>query len=152
MVANPEDEPKAIFISAVSTAPLSASNEFALQGREKDFQLGIDALSRLTEGKIHLSIAGIAGSFLAEVKGAEIHKVSGKHPAGNVGVQISKIDPINSGERVWVVHPQDVAAIGALFSTGNYDPSRVVEQIHVKVSRQGFIGTFNALVTIFIRR
>ena len=126
VIANPSDSPKAIFISAVSTAPLAASHEFALQGREKDFQAGIDALAKLTEGKVHLSVQGIAGSFLNEVKGAVIHKVTGKHPAGNVGVQISKVDPINAGEKVWTVHPQDVASIGSLFLNGKYDPTRVI--------------------------
>ena len=126
VIANPSDSPKAIFISAVSTAPLAASHEFALQGREKDFQAGIDALAKLTEGKVHLSVQGIAGSFLNEVKGAVVHKVTGKHPAGNVGVQISKVDPINSGEKVWTVHPQDVASIGSLFLHGKFDPTRVV--------------------------
>ena len=95
VIANPSDTPKAIFISAVATAPLAASHEFALQGREKEFQAGIDALTKLTEGKVHLSVQGIAGSFLNEIKGVVLHKVSGKHPAGNVGVQISKIDPLH---------------------------------------------------------
>ena len=126
VIANPSDTPKAIFISAVATAPLAASHEFALQGREKEFQAGIDALSKLTEGKVHLSVQGIAGSFLNDVKGVEIHRVTGKHPAGNVGIQISKIDPLNAGERIWTVEPQDVAAIGSLFLTGHYDPSRIV--------------------------
>jgi Na+-transporting NADH:ubiquinone oxidoreductase subunit A len=126
IIANPADTPKGIFISAVSTAPLAASYELALQGREKEFQAGIDALAKLTEGKVHLSVQGIAGSFLNEIKGVVLHKVSGKHPAGNVGVQISKIDPINSGEKVWTVDAQDVAAIGSLFLNGKYDPSRVI--------------------------
>ncbi len=126
IIANPADEPKAIFISAVSTAPLAASHEFALHGREKEFQAGIDALSKLTSGKVHLSVQGIAGSFLNDIKGVALHKVSGKHPAGNVGVQIAKVDPINAGEKVWCVHPQDVASIGSFFLTGKYDPSRVI--------------------------
>ena len=126
IIANPAVEPKAIFISAVSTAPLAASHEFALHGREKEFQAGIDALSKLTAGKVHLSVQGIAGSFLNDIKGVVLHKVSGKHPAGNVGVQIAKVDPINAGEKVWCVHPQDVASIGNFFLTGKYDPSRVI--------------------------
>lgn len=126
VIADPADSPKAIFISAVATAPLAASHEFVLQGREKEFQAGIDALSKLTEGKVHLSVQGIGGSFLNETKGVVLHKVTGKHPAGNVGVQISKIDPLNSGERVWTVQPQHVAAIGSLFLKGHYDPTRIV--------------------------
>jgi len=126
VIANPDDTPKSIFISTYATAPLSASHAFALSGREKDFQAGIDALSKLTESKIHLSVDGNASSFFNDVTGVTIHKVTGKHPAGNVGIQISKVDPVNAGDRVWVVNPQDVAAIGALFLTGKIDTSRIV--------------------------
>ncbi len=126
VVANPDETPKAIFISAYATAPLAASHEFILKGKEEEFQAGIDALTKLTEGKVHLSFNGESSSFFNNIKGVSIHLISGKHPAGNVGVQISKIDPINSGDRVWVVNPQDVAAIGSLFLTGKYNPIRVV--------------------------
>jgi len=125
VVANPDDSPKDIYISAYATAPLAASHSLALEGREKEFQTGIDALSKLTEGKIHLSV-GASDSFFDGINGVVLHKVSGNHPAGNVGVQIAKIDPINSGDRIWVVNPQDVAAIGSLFLTGKYNSTRVI--------------------------
>lgn len=126
VIANPDDSPKSIFISAYATAPLSASLQFTLSGKENEFQTGIDALKKLTKGDVHLSVDGKESTFYNDTKGVTIHKVTGKHPAGNVGVQISKIDPVNSGDRVWVVNPQDVAAIGSLILTGNYDPIRVV--------------------------
>lgn len=125
VIANPSDSPKSIFISAYATAPLAASHAVTLKGREKEFQAGIDALSKLTEGKVHLS-TGNSDTFLNEITGVVSHKISGKHPAGNVGVQIAKVDPVNSGDRVWVVNPQDVASIGSLFLTGKYDPTRVI--------------------------
>ena len=123
-LANPIDTPKAIFVSGFDTAPLAADTTFALQGKEDAFQAGIDALTKLTEGKVHLAVQG--NSFLNSIKGASIHNVTGKHPAGNVGVQISKIDPINAGERVWTVKAQDVAIIGNLFLTGQFDVTRVI--------------------------
>ncbi|MCQ0112881.1 Na+-transporting NADH:ubiquinone oxidoreductase subunit A [Zhouia amylolytica] len=126
VIANPEDSPKAIFISAYASAPLAADIEFILKDRKEDFQAGIDALSKLTTGKTHLSVDKNANSFLNEVSGVEIHKVSGPHPAGNVGVQIHHIDPINAGERVWVVNPEDVAIIGSLFRTGKFEATRVL--------------------------
>ena len=126
VMANPSDEPKAIFVSGFSTAPLSADAAFALQGKEDAFQAGIDALGKLTSGKVHLSVKGGNATFLNNVKGVELHQVTGKHPAGNVGVQIHHIDPVNQGEHVWVVNPQDVAIIGKLFLTGNFDASRVI--------------------------
>jgi len=123
-LANPIDTPKAIFVSGFDTAPLAADTAFSLQGKENAFQAGIDALTKLTEGKVHLAVQG--NSFLNSIKGASIHNVTGKHPAGNVGVQISKIDPINAGERVWTVKAQDVAIIGNLFLTGQFDVTRVI--------------------------
>ncbi len=123
-LANPTDTPKAIFVSGFDTAPLAADTAVTLQGKEVAFQAGIDALTKLTEGKVHLSVQG--KSFLNNIKGVSIHNVTGKHPAGNVGVQISKIDPINSGDRVWTVNAQDVAIIGNFFLTGNFDTTRIV--------------------------
>ena len=126
IIADPEDAPKAIFISGMATAPLAADVEFALGKRKEDFQLGLNAISKLTSGKTHLSIDKRSASFFNEVKGVQIHKVSGPHPAGNVGVQIHHIDPVNAGERVWVINPEDVAIIGSLFRTGKFDATRVV--------------------------
>ncbi len=126
IIANPDDSPKAIFISASATAPLAANPVFILNGREKEFQAGIEVLGKLTEGKVHLSFNPADASFFNDIQGVILHKVSGKHPAGNVGVQISKIDPVNSGEKVWVVQPQDVATIGKLFLTGKYDASKII--------------------------
>ncbi len=126
VIANPEDTPKAIFVSAYATAPLSADVAFTLEGREADFQAGITALSRLTDGAVHLSVGKKQQSFLHDVQDALIHKVAGPHPAGNVGVQIHHIDPINAGERVWTVGPQDVAIIGKLLNEGVFDASRVL--------------------------
>ena len=134
IIANPSESPKAIFVSAYATAPLAASHSYALSGKEKEFQVGIDALSRLTEGKLHLSVDGSSSSFLNDMNNATIHRINGNHPAGNVGVQISKIDPINSGDRVWVVNPQDVAAIGNLFLTGKIDPERIIALAGSQVS------------------
>jgi Na+-transporting NADH:ubiquinone oxidoreductase subunit A len=126
VVANSNDTPKTIFISGFSSAPLSADVEVVLKDKIASFQAGVDALSKLTSGKIHLSLSGKGNSVLNEVSGVDKHMVTGPHPAGNVGVQISKIDPINAGDRVWVIAPQDVAIIGDLFLTGRFDASRVI--------------------------
>ncbi|MFP2996346.1 Na(+)-translocating NADH-quinone reductase subunit A [Spongiivirga sp. MCCC 1A20706] len=126
VIANPVDAPKAIFISAYATAPLAADIEFALNNEEEAFQTGVNAISKLTEGKTHLSIDKTGNSFLNNINNVEVHRVSGPHPAGNVGVQIHHIDPINAGERVWVINPADVVIIGKLFLTGTFDPSRII--------------------------
>ncbi len=124
IVANPDKSPKAIFVSGFDSAPNASNIPFSLQGKEEFFQAGIDALTKLTSGKVHLSVN--EKSFLNEVKGVALHNVSGPHPAGNVGTQINKIDPVNKGEVVWTVNALDVAIIGELFLTGKYNPTRTV--------------------------
>ncbi len=119
IVADPNDNPKAIFISGFDTAPLAPNFEYILVGREEDFQYGIDALSKLTSGKIHIGInAESASNIYKKTKGVELHEFIGAHPTGNVGVQIHHIDPINKGDVVWTINPQDVAMIGAAFKNG----------------------------------
>lgn len=126
MVANPDANPKAIFISAYTTAPLAADSDFVLQGKEKELQTAITALGKLTPGKVHVSIGKSSNSPLAGLSGIELHKVSGPHPAGLVGTQINKIDPINKGETVWTVAPQDLVIIGEALLTGKFNPKRLV--------------------------
>lgn len=127
IVADPNDNPKAIFISGFDTAPLAPNYEYVLVGREEDFQYGIDALSKLTSGKIHVSInAESASNIYKKTKGVELHEFIGPHPTGNVGVQIHHIDPINKGDIVWTVNPQDVAMIGAAFKNGQISFSKKV--------------------------
>ncbi|HQX04718.1 MAG TPA: Na(+)-translocating NADH-quinone reductase subunit A, partial [Flavobacterium sp.] len=126
VIAHSNDSPKAIFVSGYSSAPLSADVEVALKDKVASFQAGIDALTKLTSGKVHLSVSGKSNSILTGISGVELHNVFGPHPSGNVGVQISKIDPINIGERVWVVAPQDVTIIGDLFLTGKFEANKVI--------------------------
>ncbi|NER18633.1 Na(+)-translocating NADH-quinone reductase subunit A [Spongiivirga citrea] len=151
VIANPDDKPKAIFISAYSTAPLAADVEFVLNNEEEAFQAGINAIAKLTEGKTHLSVDKTGTSFLNNVQNVEVHRVSGPHPAGNVGVQIHHIDPINAGERVWVINPADVIIIGRLFLNGAYDPSRVIAVAGSSVKNPKYYKTkIGAQISTFI--
>ncbi len=128
VVADPNQAPKAIFISAFDSSPIAPDYDFILHGEDENFQAGIDALKQLTTGKIHLSLNGNGSpdKVFTNAKGVELNKIYGKHPAGNVGTQIHHIDPINKGEYVWTVNAQDVALIGKVFSTGKFDLSKVI--------------------------
>ncbi len=128
IIANPDDRPKAIFISAHDTAPLAPDYDFAVKGCENEFQKGIDALSRLTGGKIHVNINDEypASHVFTKAQKIQINKFRGPHPAGNVGVQIHHIDPLNKGDIVWYISPQDVIIMGRLFEKGIYDTSKVL--------------------------
>ena len=126
IIAHPEEVPKSIFVSAYVTAPLAADINYTLSGREKELQAAIDGLSKLTPGKIHIGIGKDENSPFGQLKGFERHTVSGPHPAGLVGTLINKIDPINKGERVWTLSPQDMVIIGEAFLTGKFNPERIV--------------------------
>ena len=127
-VADPAVKPKAIFVSAFSTAPNAAVPEYALKDEFRNIQTGVDALSALTDGGVHFSLnsENCLGTPFHKIENVIQHTFSGKHPAGNVGVQIHHISPIRKGETVWTVSLLMLAAIGKLFNTGKFDLSRKV--------------------------
>lgn len=128
IIANPSKKPKAIFISGFDSSPLAPDLDFLVKDFEKEFQKGIDVLSRLTEGKIHLSLNAEypPSKTYSRAKGVELHYFKGPHPAGNVGVQIHHIDPVNKGEYVWYIRPMDVIRMGKFFMDGKLDNSAMV--------------------------
>ena len=126
LVADPAATPKAIFVSAYVTAPLAADLNYTLNGKEEELQAALTALSKLTPGKVHVSIGKGSNSPFSKLENIELHKVSGPHPAGLVGTQINKLDPINKGEVVWTVTPQDLVIIGELLLTGKFNARRTI--------------------------
>lgn len=129
IVAKPGVVPRDIFISAFDTAPLAPDLDFAMANvHGGHMQSGINALTRLTDGKVHIS-HDAEGSRVAEIKNlrnVEFHRFNGPHPAGNVGVQIHHIAPVSKGEVVWTLDIQDVLAIGRLFDTGFHDREKII--------------------------
>lgn len=128
IIANPSDTPKSIYISCFDTAPLAPDMDYAVNGEEEAFQAGVDALQKLTSGKVHLGLNADypPSAVFAKAKGVEQHFFTGPHPAGNVGIQIHHIEPINKGDIIWVVNPSDVIIIGRLFLKGIYDATKVI--------------------------
>jgi Na+-transporting NADH:ubiquinone oxidoreductase subunit A len=126
VIANPQVAPKAIFVSAHASGPLAADYDFTLKGKEIFLQAAVTALSKLTEGKLHLAIGEAGASPFLGLKDISLYKVSGPHPAGNVGTQIAKLDPVNKGETVWTVNAQDLVIIGELLLTGKYNADRII--------------------------
>ncbi|MFT6868441.1 MAG: Na+-transporting NADH:ubiquinone oxidoreductase subunit A [Cyclobacteriaceae bacterium] len=144
VVANPADKPKAIFISAFDSSPLAPDYAFMLQGKEQYFQAGLDILKKLTSGSLHLNISGTAEvpQIFSQVNGVELNKIFGQHPAGNVGVQIHHIDPINKGDMIWTTTPYFVAQIGQLFLEGIYDASKLVALSGSSVKNPAYVKTY----------
>ena len=140
IIANPEDAPKAIYISAYNTAPLAADPEFILQDQKAEFQEGVKALKKLTAGKVYLAV-NKKSSNLKDIQDVEILNVSGPHPAGNVGVHVHETEPINGGDRVWTVGPEDVAIIGRLFLTGKFDAKRTIAVVGADAKDKKYFRT-----------
>ncbi len=116
---NPQTEPKAIFVSAFRDMPLAANFLYELAGNEDAFQAGISALAKIQ--KVYVGINPQQESKLGQLKDAQVTVFQGKCPAGNVGVQINNIDPVNKGEVVWTINPTAVIFFGRLFLTGKVD-------------------------------
>ncbi len=149
-VANPEDTPRDIFISGVNTAPLTVDLDLALEGQLTNFQAGIDALRRLSNGKVYLTISKSSTSeTLTQVEGVERNTVTGPHPAGNVGIQIHHLAPIKPGDVVWTILAQHVVTLGKFLLTGRYDPTLIItlggpsvkNPIHIKTRTGVFVST-----------
>lgn len=126
ILAKPSEQPRDIYISGFDTSPLAPDYAFVLKGQERQFQTGVDALAKLTPGKVHLGLPAKAETVLGQIKNVEITYYDGPHPAGNPGIQIHHTNPINKGEVVWTINPQDVAIIGRLFETGQADFTKIV--------------------------
>ena len=145
IIANPQDTPKSIFVSAFDSAPLGADYDFILHGQKESFQTGIDALSKLTKGKIHLGLRGESTPDVTfkESKGVEKNTFSGPHPAGNVGIHVHHIDPVNKGEKVWTINAQSVAIIGRFLQTGKADFSKTIALAGSEVEKPRYLNTIS---------
>lgn len=127
VIANPADRPKAIFVSGLDTSPLAPDVNFLIQNESKNLNAGIAVLKKLTDGAVNLTISDtVSAGVLTETKGAEVHHINGPHPAGNVGIHIHHINPINKGEVVWTIDIQHLVMLGRFFETGKVDMSKVI--------------------------
>ena len=150
IIARPEDTPKAIFVSTYTTAPLDVDYDFLLKNNKTEFQKGIDVLAKLTDNLTLTTDVSFKGLF-EKIENANIVGVSGNHPAGNVGVQIHHLAPVNAGETVWVVNPEDVANIGALFISGEFSAQRTVALVGSSVgSPQYYKATIGASISALL--
>ena len=128
IIANPADTPKAVFVSGFDSAPLAPDYGFTLAGEQEALQAGIDCLKKLCGRDVNLNLreGTPSSSVFAKLKNTEVNYFAGPHPAGNVGIQINHLNPINKGDIVWVVNAPEVAIIGRLFLTGRYDARKTI--------------------------
>ena len=136
IVASPSDSPRDIFVTAFNSAPLAPNFDFLVKGQEADLQAGLTALAKLTNGKVYV---GVKKGSSVKVTGVETVEFEGPHPAGNVGVQINHIKPVNKGEVVWTVNATDVILMGRLFNKGVADFTRLVAVTGSETTQQGYV-------------
>lgn len=133
----PDTKPKAIFISALRDMPLASDFEKELKGNEDAFQAGLTALSKVA--KVYLGVGIDQHSrALEEAKNVEVNVFDGPCPAGNVGVQVNHIDPVNKGEVVWTVDPSAIIFFGRLFLTGKVDLRKKVAVAGSEIKTPGY--------------
>lgn len=137
VIADPQILPKAIFVSAFDSKPLAPDFEFVLKGQENDFQTGLDALAKIAKTYLGLSIKQTALA-LTQARNVTINVFDGSNPSGNVGVQIHHVSPVNKGETVWTIGPEEVIFIGRLFNTGRVDLTRTVALVGSEVIKPAY--------------
>lgn len=140
IIANPEDTPRDIFVTAIDSAPLAPEFPLVLKREEESLKAGLEALVKLTDGKVYLGVDN-NNPVSVTLPGCEVVRFEGKHPVGNVGVQIAAIAPVNKGETVWTMSAFDLLLIGRLFNTGKLDFTRVIALTGSEIERPEYLKT-----------
>lgn len=134
-------QPAAIYVSALDTEPLAPDAAAVIAERAEEFEAGLAAISRLTEGTTYLVHApGQGPKSIPE--SVESHEFSGPHPAGLSGTHMHFLEPPSSAKTVWTLGYQDVIAVGALFLTGHINPWRVIAVSGPRAKNPRLVRTF----------
>ena len=143
IIANPASTPKAIIVSGFDSAPLAPDFSLLLKEETAALQTGFDCLKALSPGPVYLNLRPDtpSSSPLANLKGVEINYFSGPHPAGNTGIQLHHLDPVNKGEIVWSIHVMDIVLIGRFFLTGRYDVRKTIALVGSEVKEPAYYHT-----------
>ncbi|MDR2129792.1 MAG: Na(+)-translocating NADH-quinone reductase subunit A [Odoribacteraceae bacterium] len=143
IIADPATRPKAIFVTAFDSSPLAPDYKILLKNERPALRAGLNALSKLTGGTLHLNARAGETPLPADdlPRNVKINHFAGPHPAGNVGVQIHHLDPINKGETAWVVNLPDVALIGRFLSSGRVDLRQLVALAGSEVTAPAYLST-----------
>ena len=146
IVPDVTDVPKAIFISTFDSAPLAPDLNFVVEGKGAAFQKGLDVLGMLTDGGVHLGLDGrgdtAPSATFTGATGVKKHWFHGKHPVGNVGIQIHHVSPIAGNDKVWTLGVQEVITIGKIFAEGKFDASRVIAVTGAETKEPAYVNTY----------
>lgn len=133
--------PKSIFVNAMDTNPLAADPEPIILSAKKEFELGLVAVAKLTDGPVF--VCKKAQSTLPDFTKSQIknEQFAGKHPAGLSGTHIHFLDPVNEKKIVWSIGYQQVIALGRLLQTGIVSAERIIALAGPQVERPCLIRT-----------
>ena len=141
VIANPEKEPRDIFISGFDSNPLAPDMDMLLDGQMEEVKAGFRALKTLTSGKVYVGIRPGQTTF-NDIEGIELNEFKGPHPAGNIGVQIHHTAPINKDEVIWSIHPADLSVVGRLFLEGRFHAPRRIALVGSEVEKPMYFDAF----------
>ncbi len=139
VIPNPEVRPRDIFVTAFDSAPLAYDIAVNLgDDAKKVLDTAVKALKSVTDGNIYISHD--SSWRYGDLTGAEMVEVEGPHPAGNVGVQIANIAPVNKGENVWTLDVVALYKIGKLLLTGSLDTRMVVAVTGPEIAKPSLVS------------
>lgn len=146
VIASANEVPANIFVSTFDTAPLAPDLNLVVEGKGTAFQKGLEVLGKLTKGHVWLGLnangAHAPNPIFTNATGVNKCWFSGKHPAGNVGVQIHHIAPIGTKSTVWTLGVQEVVTLGALFTEGRFNAERVVAVTGAELKSAQYVSTY----------
>ena len=146
IIAEPNVVPRDIFISTFDTAPLAPDLNLVVEGRGEAFQRGLDVLAKLTAGNVYLGLNARGktppSTVFTQATGVKKYYFHGKHPAGNVGIQIHNTAPMSTKDKVWTLGVQEVLTLGALFSEGRFNAERIVAVAGAEIKEPKYLRTY----------
>ena len=146
VIPTESDLPRDIFISTFDTAPLAPDSNLIIEGQGEAFQKGLDVLNKLTDGHVYLGLDANTevppSTVFSDAVGVEKVWFHGKHPAGNVGVQIHHVKPISGNDKVWTLGVQDVLTIGKLFLNQRFEADRIIALVGAELATPQYISTY----------
>lgn len=142
-MADPAEVPQAILVAATETGPLQpGADELLASGDTEALQAALYVLKALTDGEVHFTtMRGYDGSAGSSVAGAQRHRFSGPHPAGDPGVQVNHVTPPRGSGVVWTIRAWDAVALGRTLLTGRFDATRVYAAVGTGVVEPRLVRT-----------
>lgn len=131
--------PRSIMVTGFDSAPLAPDIAADAAAHVADVKRGFELLGKLCAGKVFVGLR--KGYEQLATGGAEGVIFNGPHPAGNAGVQIAAIEPVNKGESVWTLDITTVRRIGHLIATGTMDYTTEVAITGSEVENPAMVST-----------